>query len=157
AFWVMVPVGCLYALMATPQYLLILSAISVAAGARHLFRAMQWLGTGGALAGATAVAFMLNDNTARTLNYGFHPEVLYAWFLPWVLDAGLSGRRCSFVAAALACTLVKEDACMPLFAASVGLALAGPRTAWSAMTWTDRVLFFFVPTACGLAALAVFY
>ena len=51
---------------------------------------------------------MLNDNTARTLNYGFHPEVLYAWFIPWMIEAGLGGATLPFLAATLASVLVKE-------------------------------------------------
>jgi hypothetical protein len=156
-YWAMVPIGYLYAIAATPHYLLGLSALSAAAGARHLFRVMQSIGMGGVLTGATALAFMLNDNTARALNYGFHPEVLYAWFVPWMLDAGLSRRRWSFAAAAIACLLVKEDACMPLFAVSIALALWRCGTTWSDMNWKDRTLFFLMPTLCGLGALALFY
>jgi hypothetical protein len=40
----------------------------IVAGAAYVLRIMQRLGAGGALAGATALAFVLNDNTARTLN-----------------------------------------------------------------------------------------
>jgi hypothetical protein len=59
----------------------------------HAGRIVQCLGGGGLLSTATALAFVLNDNTARTLNYGCHPEVLYAWFIPWMIEAGLRGRR----------------------------------------------------------------
>jgi uncharacterized membrane protein len=136
AYWGMLVVCAPYALYPSPLWLHALSAIA-----------------GGALASATALAFVLNDNTARTLNYGFHPEVLYAWFIPWMIDAGLRGARTSFLAATLASVLVKEDACLPVFAASVALALNGYRT----MTWTNRLLFLVLPTAVALANLGLYY
>jgi len=153
AYWGMFPVCSLYALRATPFWLLTLSIIAVTFGAVHVLRAMQWLGTGGVLATATALAFVLNDNTARTLNYGFHPEVLYAWFIPWLLDAALRGNRRQFVAATLACILVKEDAAMPLFAASVALGLNGFRR----MNHLDRAFFLMLPVALSLANLGIYY
>jgi uncharacterized membrane protein len=153
AFWALLPVGYLYALWASPQWLLGLSVIAVVAGAMHTLRIMERLGAGGPLACATALAFLLNANTARTLNYGFHPEVLYAWFVPWLIDAALTRRRASFVAATLACLLVKEDACLPLFAASVAVALHRFR----AMTRGDRALFLALPTILAVLNLGVFY
>ncbi|MBI2827908.1 MAG: DUF2079 domain-containing protein [Acidobacteria bacterium] len=153
AYWGMFPVCYLYALHATPLWLLALSVIAVTAGAVHVLRAMQRLGTGGVLATATAIAFVLNDNTARTLNYGFHPEVLYAWFIPWLLDAALRGNRRQFVAATLACILVKEDAAMPLFAASVALGLIEFRR----MNHLDRAVFLVLPVILALANLGIYY
>jgi uncharacterized membrane protein len=153
AYWAMVPIGLLYALGASPLWLLALSVVAVVAGAIHVLRIMERLGVGGLLASVTALAFVLNDNTARTLNYGFHPEVLYAWFIPWLIDAGLRGRRASFVAATLACVLVKEDACLPLFAASVALGLHR----FGEMTWPDRALFLVMPTGAALINLGVYY
>ena len=112
-----------YALYATPMWLLALSAAAVTIGAVYVLRIMGHLGAPGVVAIATALAFVLNDNTARTLNYGFHPEVLYAWFIPWLLHAALTGQARQFAAAVIATILVKEDAVLPLVAASVALAL----------------------------------
>lgn len=123
AYWGMVPLCAVYALGASPLWLLGLSVVAVVAGAVHTLRIMQHLRAPGVLAAATALAFVLNDTTARTLNYGFHPEVLYAWFIPWLIDAGMRGRRGQFLAAVVASLLVKEDAVLPLFAACLALAL----------------------------------
>jgi uncharacterized membrane protein len=153
AYWGMLIVCSPYALYPSPLWLHALSVIAIVGGSLHVLRIAQRLGAGGALASATALAFVLNDNTARTLNYGFHPEVLYAWFIPWMIDAGLRGARASFLAAMLASVLVKEDACLPLFAASVTLALNGFRT----MTRVDRLVFLVLPTAVGLANLGLYY
>ena len=99
AYWGMLIVCAPYAVYPSPLWLHALSVIAIVAGGLHVLAIAQRLGAGGALAGATALAFVLNDNTARTLNYGFHPEVLYAWFIPWMIDAGLRGANASFLAA----------------------------------------------------------
>jgi predicted membrane protein DUF2079 len=97
--------------------------------------------------------FVLNANTARALMYGFHPEILYAWFLPWALDAGVRSRRWSFLAAVVACVLVKEDAVLMLFAVSICLLIArGPR-----MRTIDRLVYLAVPILLALVNLAVYY
>ncbi len=153
AYWAMLPICSLYAISPSPLWLHGVSAAAVAGGAFFSLRIMRRLGTGGVLAGATALAFVLNDNTARTLNYGFHPEILYAWLIPWMIDAGLRGARKPFLVATLACVLVKEDACLPIFAVSVALALHR----FAAMNWRDRGLFLVFPNALALSSLAAYY
>ncbi|PYQ47607.1 MAG: hypothetical protein DMF78_23275 [Acidobacteria bacterium] len=153
AYWGMLLVCSPYALYPSPLWLHALAAASIVGGAVHVLRVFQRLGAGGVLAGATALAFVLNDNTARTLNYGFHPEVLYAWFIPWMIHAGLRGARTSFLLATLAAVLVKEDACLPLFAVSVALALNGVRKVAPA----GRGLFLLFPTFLAITNLAVYY
>jgi len=153
AYWGMLAVCAPYALYPSPLWLHALSVIAIVAGGVHVLRIAQRLGAGGALAIATAIAFVLNDNTARTLNYGFHPEVLYAWFIPWMIDAGLRGATLSFLAATFASVLVKEDACLPIFAATVALALHQLRT----MTWPRRLVFLVLPNVIALASLGLYY
>jgi uncharacterized membrane protein len=153
AFWSLVPICFLYAVHPSPMWLLALSVIPVGAGAVHVCRIMERLGAGGVLAVATALAFALNDNTARTLNYGFHPEVFYAWLIPWMIDAGLRGARMSFVAATLATVLLKEDAVMPIAGVAVSLALFRYR----AMSGRDRLLFLAAPLAIALINLALYF
>jgi hypothetical protein len=149
----MLGVCAAYALQPTPLWLHALSVVAVVAGAVYVLRILQRLGASGALAGATALAFVLNDNTARTLNYGFHPEVLYAWFIPWMIDAGLRRAPVSFLAATVATVAVKEDAVLAVFAAAAALALNRYRE----MTWAQRGLFLGFPVALALANLAVYY
>ena len=153
AYWAMLPICGLYWIHPTPQWLLAISVVSVVAGAIYILRIVGLTGGSGILACAAALAFVLNDNTARTLNYGFHPEVLYAWFIPWLLYAGLKRAPFQFLCAAILCAAVKEDACFPLFAAGVALALVDGRN----MTWRVRALFLAAPTAIALANLAVYY
>ena len=153
AFWGLLPLCFVYAIHPSPMWLLALSVIPICVGGVHICRIMQRIGAGGVLAAATALAFALNDNTARTLNYGFHAEVLYAWFVPWMIDAGLRGARGSFLAATLATVLLKEDAVMPIFAVAVSLALVRFRQ------WTvrDRMLFLGLPIVAALANLTLYY
>jgi len=153
AYWAMLAVCAPYALHPSPLWLHALSVIAIVAGGIHVLRIAQRLGAGGALAIATALAFVLNDNTARTLNYGFHPEVLYAWFIPWMIDAGLRGATAPFLAATLASVLVKEDACLPVFGATVALALHQFRT----LTWPRRLVFLVLPNVLALASLGLYY
>jgi uncharacterized membrane protein len=152
-YWAMLGVCAVYALYPTPLWLHGVSAAAVTSGAVGVLRVIQRQGLGGVLACAAALSFVLNDNTARTLNYGFHPENLYAAFVPWALDAGLSGNRRRFSLLVLACVLVKEDAFLPLFGVSASLALHRFRQ----MSRRDRAVFLGLPTAAALANFAVFH
>ncbi len=153
AYWGMLAVCSVYALHPSPLWLLAASVIAVVVGAVYVLRVLQVVGAGGVVASAAALAFVLNDNTARTLNYGFHPEVLYACFVPWMIDAGLRGARRPFLAATLACVLVKEDAFLAIFGVSVALALNRFRV----MSWAERFLFLVLPTSVALVNLAAYY
>src|SRR5688572_6874349 len=123
AHWVMLPMAAFYLIWPSPLWLLGLSVLAVLAGSIYIFRIVTHTGAGGPIASASALAFALNDNTARTLNYGFHVEVLYAWFVPWLIYAGLSRRWRQFTIAALCCASVKEDAFLLLLAVAVTLLL----------------------------------
>jgi uncharacterized membrane protein len=123
AHWVMLPLAGLYLVWASPFWLLALSVVAVITGAVYTLRIVQHIGAGPLIACASGLAFILNDNTARTLNYGFHTEVLYAWFVPWMIYAGLQQRWRSFAGAALLCIAVKEDAFLLVGAASVAIVL----------------------------------
>jgi uncharacterized membrane protein len=141
AHWVMLPLSLPYAIWPTPLWLLGLSVVAVVVGA------------GGLVASASALAFVLNDNTARTLNYGFHVEVLYAWLVPWMINAALSRHRWTFLAVTVACVMVKEDAVLLLAAVSIALALTRGRL----MTRGDRIVYLVAPPLFGLLNLGVYY
>jgi uncharacterized membrane protein len=153
AYWSLFPLCGLYAFGASPLWLLAVSVVAVVAGAVYTVRIVLALGGGGLLAVTSGLAFALNDNTARALNFGFHPEVLYAWCIPWLLHAGLQKNRYSFIAAVLACVSVKEDAILPLVAVAIALGLHRFRT----MNAVDRVIFLATPPLLGLANLALFW
>ena len=150
AYYNILLVAPLYWIAATPYWLLALSIVAVVLGAVHAFRIVRHVSASGLLAAATAFAFVLNANTARTLLYGFHPEVLYAWFVPAAIDAAIHRRRWWFLAVVLAAASVKEDAILPLFGLSVTLALTVGST-------RDRWLYLALPPAIGLANLGAYY
>lgn len=152
-YWLMLPLSLLYLIYPTPLWPLAASVAAVVAGAVYILRIGRRAGFGGLMSCAAALAFMLNDNTARTLRYGFHPEVLFAWTVPWMLDAGLRGARWSYLAAAIACLLVKEDAVFPVFAVTVALAMMRGR----AMAPPARVFFLAVPNVLAFVNLGVFF
>ena len=153
AHWIMIPLAGFYAIHPTPLWVLGLSVAAVVIGAVYVLRILQMLGICGLVATASALAFVLNDNTARTLIYGFHVEVLYAWFIPWMLFAGLSRQRWKFLIAAVMCAAVKEDAFLPQAAASLALALV----AFRSMRSRDVLLYLIAPCAIALLNLAVYY
>jgi Predicted membrane protein (DUF2079) len=153
AYWLLVPIAALYAMWATPLWLLALSVLAAVLGAVHVLRIMQRLGAGGVLAAATAAAYLLNANMARTLLYGFHPEILYAWFIPWAFDAALRRARGEFILATLATVMVKEDAVLVLLALSSALMLGRERP----RTIADILLYIGAPVGVGLANLAFYY
>jgi uncharacterized membrane protein len=153
AHWIMIPLALFYIIYPSPLWLLLLSVVAVSAGALYIWRILLTLGFGSLVATAASLAFLLNDNTARTLNYGFHTEVLYAWFVPWAIHAALRRRAWSFGIATLGCVSVKEDAFMVLGAVSVSLALVQFNT----MSARDRLLFLVMPPLVGLLHLVAYY
>jgi len=153
AYWGMFPLCAVYALHASPLWLLAVSVVAVVAGAGYIVRTLLSLGAGGLLAAASGLAFALNDNTARALNYGFHPEVLYAWCIPWLLYSGLQRNRHSFMAAVLVCLCVKEDAVLVLFAVSIAVGLHRFRS----LNAVDRAIFMAAPPILGLTNLVVYH
>lgn len=153
AYWLLLALSPLYVVHASPYWLLVLSVIAVTAGSVYVLRIGQRAGLGDLLSCAAAAAVLLNDNTARALRYGFHPEVLYVWFIPWLIHAGLRRARWSFAAAAIATMLVKEDAILPLIAAVAVLAIVQGRT----MTVRERTFYLALPVVMSLASLALFY
>ena len=152
AHWIMLPLAALYLVWASPLWLLALSVLAVVVGAVYTLRIIQQQGGGGVLACAGALAFVLNDNTARTLNYGFHVEVLYAWFIPWMIYSALTRRWKSFLIAALACVAVKEDAVLLMFAVAAALFLIRGRS----LTGVERLVIV-APVAAAAAHLVFYY
>ncbi|MEO7273120.1 MAG: DUF2079 domain-containing protein [Vicinamibacterales bacterium] len=152
-YWILLPLAALYWVYASPYWLLALSVAAVVAGSVYVYWIVRRIGGSGILAVAAALAFLLNDNTARTLNYGFHAEVLYAWFITWAIDAGLRRSRASFLAAVIASALVKEDAIFPLVAVSTALALTGTAR-WAR---GETMVFLVLPAVIGVLSLGLFY
>ncbi len=153
AYWAMLPICSVYAIRATPLWLHAVPALAVALGAVFILRILQFLGARGLVASAAALAFVSNDNVARALNYGFHPEILYMLFIPWMISAGLRGARRSFLVAVLGCVMLKESAFLAVFGATVAIGLHAAR----AMSRGERFLFLVLPNVIALANVGAYY
>lgn len=153
AYWAMLPICSLYAIHPTPLWLHLIPALAVAGGAVFVLRILQSLGAPGLVASAAALAFVLNDNTARALNYGFHPEILYMLFIPWAISAGLRRARLPFLIAVVGWVMLKESAFLSIFAATVAIGFHGAR----AMSRGERFLFLVLPNLLGLANVGFYY
>ena len=104
----------LYALAASPLWLLAAQAGAVAAGAAAGFLVARRIVGDDMAAAFFGCAFLLNGHTARAVQYGFHVEAFYplAIFLLWL---GLLARRPWLVAAGtLLAISVKEDSVLLL-------------------------------------------
>ncbi len=113
----------LYAIAASNLWLLAAQAFAIAAGAAAGFLVFRRILDDDLGAGMLAAAFLLNAPTARTVQYGFHPEAFYplAVFLLWL--GLLSNRPWLLVAGTLLAVGVKEDSVLILagFALSVAI------------------------------------
>ena len=113
----------LYALAASPFWLLAAQAAALAAGAAACFLVARRILGDDLAAAFLAGALLLNGHTARAAQYGFHVEAFYplAIFLLWL---GLLARRPGLVAAGVLLAIsVKEDSLLVLlgFAAVAAL------------------------------------
>jgi hypothetical protein len=152
AYWAMLPICSLYAIHPTPLWLHLIPALAVAGGAVFVLSILQFDSASAVSSRpAAALAFVINDNTARALNYGFHPEILYMLFIPWMISAGLRGARRSFLVAVLGCVMLKESAFLAVFGATVAIGLHAAR----AMSRGERFLFLVLPNVIGLANVGV--
>ena len=120
ASWILFAFVPPYAVVATPVWLLAAMAVALGGGAAIGFLAFRRILRDDLAAALFAAAFLLNPYTAKTLQYGFHPEAFYpaAAFLLWL---GLVDDRPELLGAGvLVAVSVKEDAAVLL----VGFALA---------------------------------
>jgi hypothetical protein len=102
---------------------------------------VQFTGAGGLIASASAFAFVFNEHTARTLNYGFHRKCWYAWFRA-LDDPCRPASQMDIVRSGVAGVCVGEgDAFLLVFAAAVSVALVAGRT----MKRIERLVFLPAP------------
>ena len=153
-YWLLVPLSAVYLIHAfASMAALVVGRRGRGRGVLRLSRTRALRVPQASSQAAGAFSFAFDGNTARALNYGFHAEILYAWFVPWAIYAGLRSARAEFLLAVLACLLVKEDAIFPLFGVSVALALTVGRS----MSLRDRIIFLIAPPSLALVNLAAFY
>ena len=123
ASWVLLGFLPFYAVVPSSLWLLGAEALALSAGAALGFLVFRRLLGDDPSAAVLAAAFVLNPYTARTVQYGFHPEALYpaAVFLLWL---GLLDARPALLAAGTTLALsVKEDSLVVLLGFALGAAI----------------------------------
>ncbi len=134
----------LYAIVASPAWLLVAEALAVAAGGAAGFLVLRRV-AGDDLAGALlAAAFVLDSHTARAVQYGFHVEAFYplAIFLLWL---GLLEERGGLAAAGtILAVSIKEDSLLVLLGFALVAALFLRRRRLAAAVAAAAILAFLV-------------
>jgi uncharacterized membrane protein len=131
----------LYAIAASPLWLLMTQSFAIAAGAAAGFLVFRRILDDDLGAAMLAAAFLFNAYTAKTVQYGFHPEALYplAVFLLWL--GVLANRPWLLGAGTLLAVGVKEDSLLVLLG-----------FAFSASVFQKRYRVGAIVAAAGLAA-----
>lgn len=144
--WILLAFVPLDAVVASPLWLLAAQAAALSAGAAAGFLVFRRILEDDLAAGLLAAAFLANAFTARTLQYGFHPEAFYplAIFLCW---RGLLDRRPALVASGAVLALsVKEDAPLLLLAVAASAAIFLRNRRAAAMLAAGAALAFVLDT-----------
>jgi uncharacterized membrane protein len=146
AFWLVLAVTPLYALVPSPYWLLGLHAAAVAGGTVAAFAYARRRSGDDVVAAGIALAFVLNAATGRAVNYPFHPEVFFPlglFLAAWALEADNAWAFAGAVGLLLA---VKEDAIIPLTAVVVMTAWRYRRPGWAAATAVCAASVFLLDT-----------
>jgi uncharacterized membrane protein len=142
ASWLLLAFVPLYAVVASPLWLLLAHALAIAAAAAAGFLLFRSLLKDDLSAAFVAAAFLLNTYTAKAVQYAFHIEIFYPLAVFLLLGA-LWRRRAVLAGAALVLTLsIKEDSLLPILGIALWLAVFERRLRPAALI--------------GLAAAAVF-
>jgi len=146
ASWVLLGFLPCYAVAASPLWLLAAEALALSAGTALGFLVFRRLLGDDPSAALLAAAFVLNPYTARTVQYGFHPEAFYpaAVFLLWL---GLLDARPAFLGAGTVLALsVKEDSLVVLLGFALGAAIFERRYRAAAAVAGAAIAVFLVST-----------
>lgn len=133
-----------YALHSSPYWLIVAQAFSIAAACIVAFHCFRILCRDDLAAALLAVAFLLNDFTAKAVQYVFHPEIFYPACLFLLMYAFLARRPLAFAIAVLATAAVKEDALLPLLGFAMTASLCYRRYRWAAAAAAIGLVVFLV-------------
>jgi uncharacterized membrane protein len=104
----------LYAVAASPFWLLAAQAVAVAGAAALSFLVFRRILEDDLAAALLATAFLFYNHTAKVAQHAFHIEVFYLPALFLLLYAYIARRPALFLAAVLLAVSVKEDVILPL-------------------------------------------
>jgi hypothetical protein len=135
----------LYAITASPLWLLLLESAGVALGGYAGFRLFRHIGGDHLAAALLALAFVVHPFTVRTARYVFHPEIFYAAAIFLLLEGMLRKRLVPFLAALLVAVAIKEDAVIPLSGVLL-ISLPTRRWRWGLAALTAGMAAFMIDT-----------
>jgi uncharacterized membrane protein len=119
ANWLLLAFVPLYAIAASPWWLIVAQAAAIAGAVAVLFAFARAVAGDDFLAACLALAFLLNRYTARAAQFLFTIDVFYPLALFLLFHAFVRRRPRSFALALLLTLAIKEDAILPL----IGFAL----------------------------------
>lgn len=147
ANWLLLAFVPLYAIAATPWWLIGGAAVAVAAAGAVLFHLARNIAADDFVAACIALAFVLNRYTARGAQFLFTIDVFYPLALFLLFLAFLRNRPRTFAMALLLTVSIKEDAIVPLLGFAL-FAAARRKYRWAvaalsagALTYLADVLF----------------
>jgi uncharacterized membrane protein len=134
----------LYAIRATPLWLVLAPAAAIAGAMTAAFLLFRAMFRDDAAALILAAAFVFHGATARAAQYVFHVEIFYPLAIFLALWAWRRERAAVFAAAILLVLSIKEDAILPVTAFAAGALLTGNRRAWIVAAWIAALAAFAV-------------
>lgn len=121
----------LYALKASPLWLVVASAAAIAVAGAFAFLFFRASLRDDVAAVLLAAAFVASSATARAVQYVFHPEIFYPAALFLCAWAWARRRPGLFAAGVLITLLIKEDAILPIAGLASAIMLLDRRWKWS--------------------------
>ena len=140
--WLLLLFIPLYAIAASPYWLLVAQAMAVAGAALALFHFARAAAGDDFLAAVVALAFVVNRYTAHATQFVFIIDVFYPLGLFLLFYSFLTSKRRLFAIALLLVLSIKEDAIVPLIGFALVAVFGFRRWPWAAVA--------------GVAAAAVF-
>lgn len=132
ATWLSFAFVPLYAIHATPWWLLVAHALAVAAGTAAAFAFFREVSRDDLVALLLAGAFLVNRYVAKATQYVFHPEIFYPAGLFLLFWSFLRQKKLPFALALVLLVSIKEDAIVPVFGFAMVAAIMYRRWRWGA-------------------------
>jgi uncharacterized membrane protein len=146
AHFVLLPFLAAYALHPSPLWLLLAQSLAIAGATTLAFYCVRHLCSDDVVALLLALAFLLNDFTARAVQYVFHPEIFYPAALLVLVLGFLTRRWGVFLAGLLVTAAIKEDAVLPLAGFAATAIFVYKRRAWGLTALFVALAIFAVDT-----------
>ncbi len=144
ASWLLFAFVPLYAIVASPWWLILGQSVAFAAAVALLFLCARAISGDDLLAAVVAAAFLLNRYTANAAQALFIVDVFYPATLFFLFHAFLRGRPRLFAIALLLTVAIKEDAILPLTGFALVAAIGYRRWRWAAAAVAAALAVFLI-------------